>query len=195
MTVWIKQVDELELFLQELEGVEPLKQDKVDIEAPADKTDFAYRREAAVIEKNPLNPLADAIEIVDKNALISFKRSGVQEGVFKKLRLGKYESQARLDLHNMTVDKARHEVLQFIKDCMRYDLRVATIVHGKGTRSEGGVALLKSHCVHWLEQIEEVMAFHSTQAQHGGTGALYVLLRKSDEARQRNRELHGGRYG
>lgn len=186
-------MDELDLFLQELEGVKPLKQDKADIEMAEDKTDFAYRREAAVVENNPLNPLADAVEIVDKNALISFKRSGVQEGVFKKLRLGKYESQARLDLHHMTVDKARHEVLQFVKDCMRYDLRVVTIVHGKATRSEGGVALLKSHCAHWLEQIEQVMAFHSTQAQHGGTGALYVLLRKSDDARQRNRELHGGR--
>lgn len=188
-------MDDLELFMQELQGVKPLQQDKADLPAPESSTDFAYRREQATLESSALNPLADAIDIVDKNALISFKRAGVQEGVFKKLRLGKYDSQARLDLHHMTVDKARHEVLQFIQDCMRYDVRVVTIVHGKGTRSEGGVALLKSHCVHWLAQIDEVMAFHSAQAHHGGTGALYVLLRKSDEARRRNREKHGGRYG
>lgn len=187
-------MDDFDLFKQELEGVKPLKQDKVDIPAAKAKADYAYRREAATVEKSTaLNPLADAVDILDKNAFISYKRSGVQEGVFKKLRLGKYETQARLDLHNMIVDRARNEVLNFIQDCMRYDLRVVIIVHGKGTRSEGGVALLKSHCVHWLKQIDEVMAFHSAQAHHGGTGALYVLLKKSDEARQRNRELHGGR--
>lgn len=185
--------DEFDLFRQEIADVKPIEQDKVDLEVQTDTINFAYRREAAVTEKVQDNHLADAIEILDKNEPVSFKHSGIQEGVFKKLRLGKYESQARLDLHNMTVDKARNEVLQFIKDCMRYDLRVATIVHGKGTRSEGGIALLKSHCVHWLKQIDEVQAFHSALPQHGGTGALYVLLRKSDEAKQHNREIHGGR--
>lgn len=186
-------MNDLDLFLQELDGVKPLKQNKADIKAAAKAVDYAYRREAAAVEQNPLNPLADAIEMLDKNAFVSYKRPGIQEGVFKKLRLGKYQSQARLDLHHMTVARARNEVLQFVQDCMRYDLRVATIVHGKGTRSEGGVALLKSHCVHWLKQIDEVVAFHTTQTHHGGTGALYVLLKKSEAARQRNRELHGGR--
>jgi hypothetical protein len=33
-----------------------------------------------------------------------------------------------------------------------------------------------------------VQAFHSAQPQHGGTGAVYVLLRKSEEKKQENRE-------
>lgn len=182
-----------DLFRQELGDVKPLQQDKADISRTAEEIDFERRRAAAVAELQADNALADALQMVDKDAIVVFKRPGVQDGVFKKLRLGKYESQARLDLHGLTVEQARREVYQFIQDCMQYELRVVTLVHGKGTRSSGGQALLKSHAVHWLEQIEQVMAFHSAQPQHGGNGALYILLRKSETAKQRNREQHGGR--
>lgn len=180
-------------FLQAFADVKPIEQDKADITKTAADVDFALRREAAVKEEERDNALADALVMIDPNAVVEFKRAGVQDGVFKKLRLGKYESQARLDLHGFTVEQARRELYQYVKDCMQYELRVVTVVHGKGTRSAAGKALLKSHCVHWLEQMDEVMGFHSAQAQHGGNGALYVLLRKSDTAKQRNRELHGGR--
>lgn len=180
-------------FLHAFSDVKPLAQDKADISKSASDIDYDVRRKAAVAEIEKDSALADAVIMIDANALVEFKRPGVQLGVFKKLRLGKYESQARLDLHGMTVDVARREVEQFVKECMQYELRVVTLVHGKGTRSSGGKALLKSHCVQWLPQIDDVVAFHSAQAQHGGNGALYVLLRKSDTAKQRNRELHGGR--
>lgn len=180
-------------FLQAFSDVKPLTQDKVDIRKSQADVDYELRRQAAVAEIKKDSTLADALVMIDANAVVEFKRPGVQLGVYKKLRLGKYDSQARLDLHGMTVEVARREVEQFIKDCMLYELRVVTLVHGKGTRSSGGKALLKSHCVQWLEQISDVVAFHSAQPQHGGNGALYVLLRKSDTAKQRNRELHGGR--
>jgi DNA-nicking Smr family endonuclease len=41
-----------------------------------------------------------------------------------------------------------------------------------------------------LPELEQVMAFHSAPAHHGGTGAVYLLLRKSEQARQENREKH-----
>lgn len=182
-----------ELFRQELGDIKPLVQDKADISRQVCDENAERRREAAVTEKQPDNALADAVQMIDQNAFVEYKRAGVQDGVFKKLRLGKYESQARLDLHGMTVEQARRELHQFVLDCLHYELRVVIIVHGKGRRSAGGIALLKSHAVHWLEQMEQVMAFHSAQPQHGGNGALYVLLRKSESAKQRNRERHGGR--
>ncbi|HEY9033518.1 MAG TPA: DNA endonuclease SmrA, partial [Pseudomonadales bacterium] len=169
-------------FRQFVRDVTPLHDDRADAGKKPATVDYALRRAAAVSEQQADNPLADAIELLDPHALVGFKRPGIQEGVYKKLRLGRYESQARLDLHGMTVDQARQAVQCFVEDCLRYELRVVIIVHGKGDRG-GQQAVLKSHVVHWLVQLPQVSAFHSAQPQHGGAGALYLLLRKSDEAK------------
>jgi len=39
-----------------------------------------------------------------------------------------------------------------------------------------------------LHELVEVQAFHSALAVHGGTGAVYVLLRKSLQKKRENRE-------
>ena len=38
-----------------------------------------------------------------------------------------------------------------------------------------------------LKELDAVQAFHSAQPQHGGTGAVYVLLRKNAEQKRANR--------
>jgi len=173
-------VNDEQLFRQQMADVRPLVQDRADITATRRHANFAQRRHAAVADiQRADNALSDAVQLVDNNAVVSFKRAGIQAAVFKKLRLGKHQNQARLDLHGMKIDQARTAVYQFIMDCQRYNLRTVVIVHGKGLRSATGQALLKSHTVHWLEQLDAVMAFHSAQAQDGGTGAVYVLLRKA----------------
>ena len=52
----------------------------------------------------------------------------------------------------------------------------------KGDLQDMGTALIKSHVSHWLQQIETVMAFCSAQPKDGGTGAVYVLLKKQPKA-------------
>ncbi len=133
------------------------------------------------------------IELLKSHDILSYKKDGVQHGVFKKLRLGYYQIEARLDLHRKSVDEARREVFQFVKDCMRYDLRTVLIMHGKGDRNENRDAVIKTYINRWLPEFEEVLAFHSAQKHHGGTGAVYVLLRKSDKEKQLNRERFGSR--
>ena len=49
-------------------------------------------------------------------------------------------------------------------------------------------AKIKSYVNHWLREIPEVLAYHSAQRHHGGVGAVYVLLRKSEQKKQQNRE-------
>ena len=39
------------------------------------------------------------------------------------------------------------------------------------------------------------MAIHSAERSHGGSGALYVLLRKSERKQAQNRERHQQRLG
>ena len=52
-------------------------------------------------------------------------------------------------------------------------------------------AMIKRYLARWLPLFKEVMAFHSAQGFHGGTGAVYVLLRKSEKAKERVRERLG----
>lgn len=184
-----------DLFRQEMAGIKPLEQDKVRHgREQIDEDNAAIRRYAAENTAQDSNKLASyTLKKIGPHDLVEFKRPGVQEGVYKKLRLGKYSIEARLDLHGMTVERARCAIRDFISECLQYDLRTVIILTGKGGRDGSKKAILKSHAVHWLEEMDEVMAFHSAQKHHGGAGALYVLLKKSGLAKQRNRELHGGR--
>ncbi|WDA23515.1 Smr/MutS family protein [Aeromonas hydrophila] len=74
------------------------------------------------------------------------------------------------------------------------DIRCLLILHGKGERSTPR-ALLKSYVSAWLPQLPAVMAMHSAERRHGGGGALYVLLRKSERKKAENRERHQKRLG
>ena len=65
------------------------------------------------------------------------------------------------------------------------------ILHGKGERNIHQQAKLKSYAAKWLKEIPQVMAYHSAQKHHGGTGALYVLLKKSERLKEKNRERLG----
>lgn len=187
---------ESDLFLQQMKDVKPIKvEEKVVLASPQlDKTNSLTRRKAATAElakdKNFLS--GEYIEPVDPLAVIEFKRDGVQTGVYRNLRLGKYQIDARLDLHHMTIDQARNAVFQFIKDCMNHDIRCALITHGKG-EGRNLPAQLKSCIAHWLPQFPEILAFHSAQKQHGWVGATYVLLRKSEKKKQENWEQHSKR--
>ena len=184
--------DDLQLFQQMMGDVKPIRQDTAQHEKVHNVTEAQLaRREAAIwlSEESPEYLSLDYAPMVKPDDIIEFKRDGVQDGVFRKLRLGKYPIQARLDLHRKTLEEARDEVVNFLKQCLRLDIRTVIIVHGKGERSNPP-ALMKSYTASWLEQIKEVMCFHSAQRFHGGTGAVYVLLRKSAEKKLENRERH-----
>ena len=126
--------------------------------------------------------------MLSQDAELAYKKDGVQQGVFKNLRLGKYEIHASLNLHGQTVNQARQQLYQFIVDSHRANLRSLHIQHGKGLKEKQ--AILKSYVYQWLQNFDQVLAFHSALPQHGGTGAVYVLLKKSDEARLSNKERH-----
>ncbi|WP_445397012.1 DNA endonuclease SmrA [Zobellella sp. An-6] len=185
-------------FLGELEGLTPLRQDtRVSVTRPGQDADSLRARRAAAetaqIAASPYLSL-ESVTLLKPDDLVVYKKDGVQEGVFRKLRLGKYPCEARLDLHNHTVEQARRALLDFIRDCLRLELRSVVVVHGKGERSQPQ-ALLKSYVSGWLPQLPEVLACHSTLRAHGGSGGLYVLLRKSERAKQETRERHQSRLG
>ena len=181
-------------FLREMSDVKPLSRPaKVRLNrGPGRDAAVAARREAAVrTAARDDNPLRDAeVRPLDPWYVLEFKRPGIQNGVFRKLKQGRYPHEARLDLHRMSVERARREIWDFVRECHALGLRSLLLVHGKGDRQpdRDAVGVLKGFVDHWLREIDEVQAFHSAQPQHGGTGAVYVLLSKSEAKKQENRE-------
>lgn len=180
------------LFREELEGVQPLQAPaRVALNrSPISELATAARREAAQRELDQeRNFLAlDHVEMLDPYYPLEFKRPGVQHGVFRKFKQGRYPMDARLDLHRMTAERARDEVFQFIREALAYDLRNVLIVPGRGSHSQSQEAILKSYVNKWLPEFEEVQAFCSALPAHGGTGAVYVMLKKSERRKQENRD-------
>lgn len=121
------------------------------------------------------------------NDIMGFKQPGVQEGVYRKLRTGKYPIEAKLDLHGFTLEQAFDAIRASISLNMKKNKRCLLISHGKGLKQDEP-ARLKNHVAAWLKGIPEVMAYHSAMPQHGGAGNVYVLLKKSETQKQNNRE-------
>ena len=180
--------DDFSSFLGD--DVKPLKiEERAALKKSADNDVSVEQRRQAAQDEPQVNvdPLSsEPTEYVDPLAVLEFRRPGVQHGVYKNLRLGKYSLDARLDLHKMNVETARRVLYQFIKDCMQNDIRAALITHGKG-EGRDTPAKLKSCVAHWLPQFTEVLAFHTAQKRHGSYGATYVLLRKSEKKREETR--------
>lgn len=183
--------EEKQLFEKEMRDVRPLKHETAPLpKRPPGKPEpgTLYRRQAAQrsVDGDGNFLTTGFVEPVHPQAVLSFKRGGIQQGVFNKLQHGGYPIEATLDLHLMSIEEAREQVFAFVRDCVRFEVRTALINHGKGTQ-----AMIKSYVARWLPQLPEIMAFHSAQGFHGGTGALYVLLRKSAKAKDRARERLG----
>ena len=180
-------------FDKAMSDVKPLSQDKIVLNNDSNKLPLSTlsTRQVAASEwaKDENYPSTEVITHLEPNEVLSFKIPGLQNGVFRKLRLGKYPSEAHLDLHRRTVKQARSDVFSFLNQCLRYQLRTVIITHGKGL-SSNRPAQLKSFVNQWLPQVPFVQAFHSCIPKHGGTGAVYILLAKSKEQSIDNKEMH-----
>lgn len=72
-------------------------------------------------------------------------------------------------------------------------LRNLLIIHGKGRDDRAHANIIRSYPARWLPELPEVQAFCAALPHHGGSGACYVALRKSEQAKQENWELHAKR--
>jgi len=176
------------------EGVTPLKP-KIRHQLARAKTDadlFDLRRKSAT-EGEDQGLTTAPIDWVHPLDPIEWCRDGVQHGVYRNLRLGKYQADSRLDIINKTPEQAKDELLPFLQESMRLGIRTVIINHGKGKLTSSPGNKLKSYLNCWLPQLAQVMCFHSAMPQHGGSGAVYVLLKKSDSSRRENLEKHAKR--
>lgn len=189
--------DDFDLFQQMMGDVKPIKHDTAELKKNYSVSEAQLAKRQAAVSLSDGDPdylSIDHAPMIKPDDLIEFKRDGVQDGVYRKLRLGKYPIQARLDLHRKTLKEARDEVVSFLKQCMTMDIRTVMIVHGRGEKSNPP-ALMKSFVANWLSQIQDVQCAHSAQRFHGGSGTVYILLKKSADKKNENRERHQKRLG
>ncbi len=127
-----------------------------------------------------MDMLSDPVDPADMETgeELLFVRNGIPQRTLKKLRRGEFSIEAELDLHGRTKVEAREAIVEFLYFCHHHGLRCVRIIHGKGHGSQGKRPILKQYVNHWLRQRDDILAFSSARQVDGGTGAIYVLLRR-----------------
>jgi len=170
--------DESKLFRDAIAGAKPLAQDRKEPRRPRPRPQAAFRRadEQAVLDESLLHQAADlGVETGDE---ILFRRPGIPDEVLRDLRRGRFAIEDELDLHGLVVAEARDALREFLADAAARQRRCVRVIHGKGRGSGPRGPVLKKSVNLWLRKHDTVAAFCSARGAHGGTGAIYVLLKR-----------------
>lgn len=166
------------LFQSSVGPVRPVTHDCIepDLPRPPVRARFRERDEQEVLR----DLLSDGFDPGDYETgeELVFARRGLQHRTLKRLRRGQLAVQAECDLHGCTVVEARAVLGGFLHACVARGFSCVRIVHGKGHGSHQRIPVLKAKVGGWLRQRDEVLAFCSARPVDGGTGAVYVLLKK-----------------
>ncbi len=144
------------------------------------------KQKAAITSPPPPKPKKPQSKELAPGNLIDMDRSTAE-----KFRRGRMDIEGRLDLHGMTAAQAQSAVGRFIAASHHLGRRCVLIITGKGMRSraaapwlraeEGEDGVLRSGLPRWLNEPSlrpMVLAVTPAQPQHGGQGAVYVLLKR-----------------
>lgn len=96
-----------------------------------------------------------------------------------KLRRGRLDVDAKLDLHGLRQAEAHAALNGFLRRAQAEGAKLAIIVTGKGHGGEGAGVLRRLAPI-WLQSPtlrDVVVGFGEAARQHGGEGALYVRIR------------------
>ncbi|AFJ01321.1 hypothetical protein Q7C_140 [Methylophaga frappieri] len=170
--------DDAALFRQEVADAAPLRASNR-INPPKVATKI-QRHQTAPPLTDPAPGFSDMVAdtLVGNEEVLLFKRPGIQHRQFAKLRAGKIHIEAELDLHGLTSDRAEPMLAEFLMACLQQQIRCVRIIHGKGWSSRDNLPILKSKVNTWLRQHPSVLAFASATVNDGGSGALYILLKR-----------------
>ncbi|PCI52019.1 MAG: DNA mismatch repair protein MutS [Alphaproteobacteria bacterium] len=111
----------------------------------------------------------------------------------QKLRRGRVKPEGRIDLHGMTEDRAYVALNRYITEAQRQGKRFILVITGKGGVKSGygqishsdygkGRGILQTNVPKWLSHGDlapRIISYYTANAQHGGAGALYVVLKRN----------------
>jgi len=167
-------------LLRDLLGdVKPLSHNKIDPDT-APKTPVQKTRQ---IKRSTTSGYAvrDYAPNIGADEILCFARDGVQPKFMSQLKKGQYPIDTKVDLHGVTIDQAGMKLHQAINNALSQQMRCLLVVHGRGKGSFDNKPAIKAHVDLWLRDTPAVLAFHSALPKHGGTGAVYVLLKRQRE--------------
>lgn len=106
--------------------------------------------------------------------------AGIDGRTAQRLRRGQLPIEATLDLHGHRQEDAHRALIAFVGAGQAAGRRLLLVVTGKGLRGpDAGV--LRRQVPLWLNGPplrEKILAFDYARPEHGGSGALYVLLKR-----------------
>ncbi|MGJ7458057.1 Smr/MutS family protein [Halomonas sp. MA07-2] len=180
--------DEISAFRQALReaGVRRLRTNRADPgRERREDAAIAERRAAAQAanETGGTGRTSDGrVEAVRPSEYLEFALPDLPWRTRQRLKRGQLAWEAGLDLHGYTLEEARTELEAFLREASAERRRCVLVVHGKAWGAASDYPVIKSHVNAWLREWPAVLAFTSAIEADGGTGALYVLLRRRGEA-------------
>lgn len=104
--------------------------------------------------------------------------AGIDRATAERLKRGRYPIDGHLDLHGMTQAEAHRALFRAVAGARAAGRRCLLVITGHG-RISGGV--LKAAVPRWLGEPglrSHILAIAPARPHDGGSGALYVLLRR-----------------
>ena len=101
--------------------------------------------------------------------------AGIDRANAERLKRGKHRIEARLDLHGMIQDEAHRALAGFIRGARANGKRCVLIITGRS-------GVLRAAVPRWFDEPEfrpHLLAIATAQPRDGGSGALYVMLRRT----------------
>ncbi|SPJ33309.1 Smr/MutS family protein [Kushneria phyllosphaerae] len=180
--------DDRTAFREAMRGsdIRPIHHDRADPGRPAPRSELRHRREAAASNGNAVTATSSRtsdgrVDPVRPSEALMFALSDLPHRTIAQLKRGAIAWQAGLDLHGHDLEQARGELEGFLHEARANRARCVLVVHGKAWSGAARYPVIKSHINAWLRELPEVLAFCSAQDRDGGTGAVYVLLRRTRE--------------
>jgi DNA-nicking Smr family endonuclease len=106
---------------------------------------------------------------------------GLDKRAVRSLRRGTVAIDGRLDLHGLTQPVAHQRLGNFLARAQDNGFKMVLVITGKGLKLDGSVGVLREAVPRWLNEApnrSRVLGFTHAAQNDGGTGALYVRLRK-----------------
>jgi DNA-nicking Smr family endonuclease len=164
--------EELALWRRAMGGTTPLREPEAPPASPPDPPAVPLLRPERRAGDPGRRPSA---------ALDPHRPVGLDRRTWLRLKRGQVAIEQTLDLHGRTQAEAHGALGRFVAAAEAAGCRCVLVVTGKGAGSGG---TLRHMVPRWLNEganRERIVAFAPAQARHGGSGALYVLLRRRRE--------------
>lgn len=185
--------DDMAMFCNAMQDVTPLGDERKSrtapiCDTPADTPQLQDPRdEDHEVKKRLMDLVTGKLEfsLEYSDEFIQGHVKGLDLKLLGKLKAGTYSPEAHLDMHGMTLEQAYDNMVDFIRYHYLEGKRTVLLIPGRGRNSPDGQSILRRAVQTWLTRDpfkRVVLAFCTARPQHGGAGALYVLLRKHRKA-------------